>query len=220
VGEQTEPARCRYSELIAAEPHITVLGGVPAQKVEQSGPNLGMTAPDAVFQETGLPVDGLGRPRPFAGQVSVHGEGITAGMTLYRLVVRNVTKGTGYAPVTTKFWVTDLLGNPVPVTPGPDGWLVAPAQNSTHLLGWIDTTGDDLWAVQLEVPSSLFADVKSFQLNNTGRPGVRGSLAHPHRPAAASISSAIRHSGVSGRTRSTSTSSPAGVPDSARSHPG
>ncbi len=150
-------------------PHITVLGGVPTAKIEKFGPNIGMTAPDAAFQENGMPTDGLGRPCPFAGRVSVHGEGITPGLTLYRLLVRDVTQNTGFTPVTTKFWVTDFLGNPVPVTPGPDGWLIAPAQNSTHMLGWIDTSGDDLWEVRLELSSSLVTDTRPVQLDNTLR---------------------------------------------------
>ena len=150
-------------------PHITVLGGIPTAKIEQSGLNIGLTKPDAVFAENGMPADGLGRPCPFAGRVSVHGVGVTPGLTLYRLLVRNVTLGTAFTPVTTKFWVTDFLGNPVPVTPGVDGWLVAPMQNSTHLLGWIDTSGDDLWAVRLELSSSPVTDTRSFQLDNTLR---------------------------------------------------
>lgn len=155
-------------------PRITVLGGVAAGRIQQSGPNIGLTQPGAVIQETGLPVDPVnGRPCPFSGQLIVQGAGLTAGVTGYRLLVRNLTRDTAPTPVTARFLIQDH-GISVWVSPGADGWLTAPIQPANHVLGWIPTTGDDLWEVRLEIAGSGTADVKVFQLDNSRRGGRRG----------------------------------------------
>jgi hypothetical protein len=164
-------------------PHLTALGGIPTGKIEQSGPNIGLTKPGAAVLDSGLPVDPVhGRPCPFSGLVTVQGEGLIPGVTEYRLLVRNRTEGTDPTPVTTRFLVEDH-GISVWAAPESDGWLTAPAPAANHILGWIQTSGDDLWEVRLEIAGSGTTDAKVFQLDNSRRLAHDGCGAPGERPA-------------------------------------
>lgn len=144
---------------------LTIVGGVATGEID---PSTGVTEPVAHIAYNGSVLDTRGCP--FAGRVTVHGptDPALAG-TSYRLLVRNVTAGGTDAPLTTPFFVVDNMGNGSWVTPDPAGWTTWPVWTSNTLgtLGYIDTSGDDLWVTSLEVSGSGIVDTQRFQLDNT-----------------------------------------------------
>jgi len=145
---------------------LTIVGGVATDEID---PATGVTKPVAHIAYNGLPLDSRGCP--FAGRVTVHGptDPALAG-TPYRLQIRNVTTGGPLSPVLTPFFVVDSTGVGSFVTPNPDGSVSWPvwSGNTLGTLGYIDTHGDDVWEVVLELgPSFVAVDAQRFQLDNT-----------------------------------------------------
>ena len=103
--------------------------------------------------------------------VTVHGptDPALAG-TKYRLLVHDVTAGGTPTPVTAPFFVVNSHAIGSWVTPDPGGWTDWPTWNANTLgtLGYINSSGDDTWEVQLELQStSTIVDSQVFQLDNT-----------------------------------------------------
>jgi len=144
---------------------LTIVGGVATGEID---PSTGVTQPVAHIAYNGALLDPRGCP--FAGRVTAHGptDPALAGAS-YRLLVRNVTAGGVDTPVTTPFFVVDNVGNGSWVTPDPSGWTTWPVwtTNTLGTLGYIDTSGDDLWVTSLEVSGSGIVDTQRFQLDNT-----------------------------------------------------
>ena len=144
---------------------LTIVGGVATGEIDAS---TGVTLPVAHIAYNGVALDSRGCP--FAGRVTVHGptDPALAGTT-YRLLVRNVTTGGSSDPVTTPFFVVDKDGFGSWVTPGMGGWLAWPQWDSNTLgtLGYINSTGDDLWETILEISGVGVVDTQRFQLDNT-----------------------------------------------------
>ncbi|HKA69131.1 MAG TPA: hypothetical protein VKG85_08460 [Actinomycetes bacterium] len=146
---------------------LTIVGGVATDEID---PATGVTKPVAHIAYNGLPLDNRGCP--FAGRVTVHGptDPALAG-TPYRLAIRNVTTGGPLTPVLTPFFVVDSNGVGSFVTPNPaNGSVLWPTWSSNTLgtLGYIDTYGDDVWEVVLEIGTAFNAvDTQRYQLDNT-----------------------------------------------------
>lgn len=144
---------------------MTIVGGVATQEIH---PGTGVTLPVAHLAYTGAVLDARGCP--FAGRVTVHGptDPALAGST-YRLMVRDVTAGGTASPVTTPFFVVDSGGFGSWVTPGAGGWTTWPvwSANTLGTLGYVDTSGDDLWEITLEVGGPGAVDSRRIQLDNT-----------------------------------------------------
>ncbi|GEL96225.1 hypothetical protein [Cellulomonas composti] len=144
---------------------LTIVGGVATGEID---PGTGVTLPVAHIAYNGAVLDPRGCP--FAGRVTVHGpaDPALAGAT-YRLLVRDVTAGGVDTPVTTPFFVVDANGIGSWVTPGAGGWTTWPVwtTNTLGTLGYIDTSGDDLWQTSLEVQGTGVVDAQRFQLDNT-----------------------------------------------------
>jgi hypothetical protein len=145
---------------------IWVLGGIPLSMID---PGDGMTTSSAVYADTSLPPDGLGRPCPFGGRVNVKGP--TFPGYQYRIQVKRVADPpAAWAPLMTPmvFERTDTTTyTKFPDTP--DGYFnyVPFDQNVNSLLGLWDTGGDDLWEVKLDI-KTIAGDVIHFiQLDNT-----------------------------------------------------
>jgi hypothetical protein len=103
--------------------------------------------------------------------ITVHGpkDPALAGTT-YRLQARNLSAGTAFAPVTSSFYVSDLDGNQVLITPAANGQLAWPQwqTNTRGQLGLVPTSGDDLWEIRLEVgPGFAPVQTQRTQLDNT-----------------------------------------------------
>jgi hypothetical protein len=149
---------------------FTIVGGVPAAEID---PATGLTMSVAHLAVNGLPLDPRGCP--FAGRVTLHGptDPALAGST-YRVLLTNLTTGAGPVPLTNGFRTVGGSGQTLPSattfwTPGAGGWTpwLGWAQNTTGVLGWFDTTGDDRWRIDLEVAGSGIVDTKFVQLDNT-----------------------------------------------------
>lgn len=144
---------------------LTIVGGVATGDID---PATGVTKPGAHLAYNGMPLDARGCP--FAGRVTVHGplDPALAGKK-YRLLVRDVTTGSTPTPVLTQFLAVDSNGYASWVTPGADGWLPWPTWHGNTLgtLGYVETSGDDLWEVHLELWGVGVVDTQRFQLDNT-----------------------------------------------------
>ena len=145
---------------------MTIVGGVATSEIN---PVTGVTTPVAHIAYNGSVLDPRGCP--FAGLVTVHGpaDPALAGVT-YRLLVRDVTAGGTASPVTDPFYVVNSAAIGSWVTPGADGWTTWPTwnQNTLGTLGYVHTSGDDTWEVELELQStSTVVDAQRFQLDNT-----------------------------------------------------
>ena len=144
---------------------LTIVGGVATGEID---PVTGVTTPVAHIASNGVTLDPRGCP--FAGLVTVHGptDPALAG-TSYRLLVRDVTTGGTPEPVTSPFYVVDEDGFGSWVAPGAGGWLPWPVwtTNTLGVLGYIHSTGDDLWETTLELAGTGAVDAQRFQLDNT-----------------------------------------------------
>jgi hypothetical protein len=149
---------------------FVIVGGVPAAEID---PATGLTMSVAHLAVNGLPLDSRGCP--FAGRVTLHGptDPALAGST-YRVLLTNLTTGVGPMPLMNGFKSVGGLGQTLPSpstswTPGANGWTtwLGWLQNTTGVLGWFDTTGDDRWRIDLEVAGSGIVDTKFVQLDNT-----------------------------------------------------
>jgi hypothetical protein len=152
---------------------FTIVGGVPAAEIDTTG----LTLPGAHLAVNGVQLDPRGCP--FAGRVTLHGptDPALAGTT-YRVQVTNETQGTGPVPLTNGFQTVGSLGQTRPTatsfwTPNPaDGamtWLDW-HDNTTGVLGWFNTAGNDRWRIDLEVPGTtgwVVADTAYVQLDHT-----------------------------------------------------
>ena len=144
---------------------FTIVGGVATSEINAA---TGVTLPGAHIAYNGV---GLGaRSRPFAGRVTAHGatDPALAGTT-YRLLVRNVTAGGSATPLLTPFYVVDSNTQGSWVTPGAGGWTAWPQWNTNTLgtLGYFNSSGDDLWELQLELSGSGVVDSQRVRLDNT-----------------------------------------------------
>jgi hypothetical protein len=149
---------------------FVIVGGVPASEIDLA---TGLTVPGAHLAVNGQPLGSLGRP--FAGRVTLHGptDPALVGST-YRVLLTNVTSGLGPLPLMNGFMTVGGLGQtmPSPTTewlPAAGGWLPWRGwmENTTGVLGWFDTTGDDLWRIDLELMGSGIVDTRFVQLDNT-----------------------------------------------------
>lgn len=149
---------------------FTIVGGVPAAEIDTG---TGLTMSVAHLAVNGLPLDSRGCP--FAGRVTLHGptDPALAGST-YRVLLTNLSAGGGTVPLTNGFKTVGGLGQTLPSpagfwTPGANGWTpwLGWQQNTTGVLGWFDTTGNDLWRIDLEVLGGGIVDTKFVQLDNT-----------------------------------------------------
>jgi hypothetical protein len=160
---------------------FTIVGGVPAAEVATSG----LTMSVAHLAVNGQVLDDRGCP--FAGRVTLHGptDPALAGKT-YRVLLTNVTQGAATVPLTSGFQTVGSVGQTLPSpstywTPGVDGWMtwLGWQQNSTGVLGWFNTHGDDRWRIELEVQGSGIVDTKYVQLDNT----LNGASVDPNNTA-------------------------------------
>jgi hypothetical protein len=150
---------------------FTIVGGVPAAEID---PSTGLTMSVAHLAVNGAPLDPRGCP--FAGRVTLHGptDPALAGSS-YRILLTNLTTGASMQ-LTNGFKTVDGYGHTLPAgsalwTPGPGGWMtwLGWTLNTTGVLGWFDTTGDDRWKIELELAVGGIVDTKFVQLDNTLR---------------------------------------------------
>ena len=147
---------------------FTIVGGVPAAEIASTG----LTMSVAHLAVNGFTLDPRGCP--FAGRVTLHGptDPALAGST-YRIHLTNLTTG-ATMPLVNGFKTIDGYGHTLPAgpaywTPAADGsmnWLDW-TQNTTGVLGWFDTSGNDRWKIELELVGSGIVDTKFVQLDNT-----------------------------------------------------
>jgi hypothetical protein len=145
---------------------FTIVGGVPTDELDISG----LTKPVAHLAVNGLPLDARGCP--FAGRVTLHGPTDPALVgTVYRILVTNVTAGGAPRPLTSPFGTVTGTGQFVTRTPGAGGWTpwLGFNDNTTGVLGYFNTSGDDQWRIELELQGapSVTADTEYVQLDNT-----------------------------------------------------
>ncbi len=144
---------------------IALVGDVATGDLD---PVTGITLPGAHLAHNGASLDIRGCP--FAGRVTVQGplDPALAGAT-YRLLVRDVDAGGSAVPVMSPLYVVDGSFHGSGVTPAADGWLPWPVWNTNLLgtLGFIESSGDHLWNVDLEVQGLGVVDSRRFQLDNT-----------------------------------------------------
>lgn len=145
---------------------LTIVGGVATPEIN---PVTGVTNAVAHIAYNGVPLDSRGCP--FAGRVTVHGPTDPMITGKYRLLVHNVTAGGTPTAVTAPFYVVSgLTAIGSWITPGADGWTDWPTWQNNNLgtLGYVNTSGDDLWEVELELQSTgTVVDSQRFQLDNT-----------------------------------------------------
>ncbi|WP_426595549.1 hypothetical protein ACPPVS_08170 [Cellulomonas sp. McL0617] len=145
---------------------LTIVGGVATSEINAV---TGVTTPVAHIAYNGALLDARGCP--FAGLVTVHGptDPALAG-TKYRLMVHDVTTGGTPTPVTDPFFVVSSAAIGSWVTPGAGGWTDWPTwyANTLGTLGYMRSSGDDVWQVELELQGSgTTVDSQVFQLDNT-----------------------------------------------------
>lgn len=149
-------------------PQIWVLGGIPLSMVD---PFSGMTTSTAVYADTSLPPDALGRPCPFGRRVNLKGP--TFPGYQYRVQVKKVSDPpANWTPVTTPmaFERSDTTTY-WKYKDTPDGFFnyVPFNQNVNSLLALWDTLGldDDLWEVMLEIKGVAGVVTHVILLDNT-----------------------------------------------------
>lgn len=149
----------------APAPLIGVLGGIPVSMIDSIS---GLTKPNAIFALTQIAPDSSGRPCPFGGRVVVQGPSFPGQQ--YRVQVRRVGE-LAWTTLTTPLTLVDWTGT-VFTTSAPDpntGYFTyQPFQlNVDNVLAVWDTTGDDLWDVQLDIQGVAGVDTHRMQLDNT-----------------------------------------------------
>ena len=144
---------------------LAIVGDVATGDLD---PVSGLSLPGAHLAHNGATLDVRGCP--FAGRVTVQGplDPALAGST-YRLLVRDVTAGGAATPVTSPLYVVDGSFHGSWISPAAGGWLTWPTWSTNVLgtLGFVETSGDDLWEVQLEVQGLGVVDSQRVQLDNT-----------------------------------------------------
>jgi hypothetical protein len=162
----------------AATGLIDIIGGISISQIDVAGN--GMTTPDAVFAEWGMPADpnGLSRLCPFGGRVNVQADvpaSFAASGYKYRLVTRKSGTSDEF-PVRTPFLIASGINPPVWVTPDFDGFVAYrdPGQNVYNMLGGWETGlhGNEKWEIRLEMYDSSggLMDLTAWhniQLNHT-----------------------------------------------------
>ena len=150
------------------QPWLWVLGGIPLSMIN---PFTGMTTSTAVYADTSLPPDSLGRPCPFGRRVNLKGP--TFPGYQYRVQVKKVSDPpANWTPVTTPmaFERSDTTTY-WKYKDTPDGFFdyVPFNQNVNSLLGLWDTYGldDDLWEVMLEIKGVAGVLTHVILLDNT-----------------------------------------------------
>jgi hypothetical protein len=145
-------------------PIIGVLGGIPISQIDTIS---GLTTSTAKFALNGIAPDSLGRPCPFGGRVVLQGPSYPG--YKYRVQVRRVGDP-GWSTVTTPMTLVDWTGT-VFTTQIPDssGYFtyVPFTLNVDNVLAWWDTTGDDLWEIQLDIQGVPGVAWHRIQLDNT-----------------------------------------------------
>src|SRR5579872_1897488 len=149
-------------------PAMWVLGGIPLSMID---PFSGMTTAAAVYADTGLPPDGLGRPCPFGLRVNVKGP--TFPGFQYRIQTKRVSDPpAAWTTVTTP--MTFERADTTTYTKFPDtvdGYFnyVPFSENVNSLLGLWDTNAlvDDLWEVKLDIKGIVGDATHVIQLDNT-----------------------------------------------------
>jgi hypothetical protein len=149
-------------------PAIWVLGGIPLSMIN---PFSGMTTPTAVYADTTLPPDALGRPCPFGLRVNVKGP--TFPGFQYRIQVKRVSDPpAAWAAVTTPMTLERSdTSTYTKFKDTPDGYFnyVDFNQNVNSVLGLWDTQGlaDDLWELKLDIKGIVGDVTRVIQLDNT-----------------------------------------------------
>ena len=156
------------------KPIIHSLGEIVVTSIyNTAGPNAGMTKSTAdggaVFGYNGLKADDLGRPCPFGGRVVVKGP-LFPGYKYRVSVKRPSDPPTSWAPLKAPLFLekSDLTTwTKYPDTP--DGYYTYDTDdNNFHkVLGYWDTSGDELWQVQLDIDGKSATDIHLIQLDNT-----------------------------------------------------
>ena len=147
-------------------PMIWVLGGIPLSMID---PGSGMTTPTAVFADTSLAPDSLGRPCPFGRRVNLKGPAFPG--YRYRVRVHRV----GDPPTAWTTVMTPMVFERTDTTTYTkfsdtiDGWFnyVPFDQNVNSLLALWDSSGDDLYEIKLEIDGVVGAATHLIQLDNT-----------------------------------------------------
>ena len=143
---------------------FTIVGGVAAASISNV---TGETLAGAVVAENGQPVS-VGAA--FGGLVSLHGPLDPAlAYRQYRILARDTTVGGTFAPLAHAFYVVNEFGVGSWVTPSSTGWTAWPRwqDNTTGMLGWFPSFGDDLWEFALELSGAGVVATKRVQLDNT-----------------------------------------------------
>ena len=144
---------------------MTVVGGVSTGDLD---PGTGLSRPGAYLAYNGASLDVRGCP--FSGRVTVQGPLDPAlGGTPYRLLIRDLTAGGASVPVTSPLYAAAEDGPGAWVTPSVDGWLPWPTSPTfaTGTLGFVETSGDHVWSIELEVQGLGVVDSQRVQLDNT-----------------------------------------------------
>jgi hypothetical protein len=149
-------------------PAILVLGGIPLSMID---PVSGMTTSSAVFADTSVPPDALGRPCPFGLRVNVKGQ--TFPGYQYRVQVKRVSDPPlAWTTVTTP--MVFERADTTTYTKFPDtvdGYFnyVPHWENVNNLLALWDTNAlmDDLWIVKLDIKGILGEETHVILIENT-----------------------------------------------------
>jgi len=165
----------RHVQIPVGDPYdgtarFVIVGGVATDEIN---PSTGLTKPIAHLAVNGFGLDPRGCP--FVGRVTLHGptDPALAGTT-YRVMLTNVTTGIGPVPLTHGYQTVDSTGHTAPSlttlwTPDAMGWATWRGwmQNTTGVIGWFDTSGDDLWQIELEVQGLGIVDTCRVLIDST-----------------------------------------------------
>lgn len=162
-GEPDDPQNVR--------PLFHRIGGIRAETLD---PVSGLTTVTSFF-DNGFAADGAGRPCPFAARVVLTGPPFIG--ERYRIQVRRLELADGtpvsdpWQTVSNTFWIEPLTGPRYPKTPVPGSeYFIYEtfAQNPDLVLGWWQTSGDDLWEVKLDLQGHAGAAIHRVRLKNGG----------------------------------------------------
>lgn len=137
-GETLQPGEIR--------PLFDRIGGIRTRDIHDL---TGLTGPQASFLN-GRPADGLQRPCPFGRRVLIQGPPFVG--QRYRIQVR--PDGGVWSSLVNTMTLSPLTGPNYAKSPevGTDTYSYESiARNPGMVLGWWETTGDDLWEVKLEI---------------------------------------------------------------------
>ena len=153
-GEELEPKEIR--------PLFDRVGGIRTRDIDDAN---GLTGPDASFLN-GFPADSQRRPCPFGGRVVIQGPPFEN--QDYRIQVRR--PGGVWSSLVNTFRLAPQTGPEYLKSPqgGTDLYRYESiARNPGRVLGWWETSGDELWEVKLEIPGHGQV-IQRVQLKNSG----------------------------------------------------